>query len=134
MFAPLTFLGSIYTSIVQGLIDVKHLLNLLTEPQDVVDVENAEDLPIMGSVSRNDNVKKNVPCPTCRRTMNADWLCCPFCKTDASWNTSNGSSVAMMNAKSSGVSVSFESKHIVMLYCIYTICPGRDLYIYFAGV
>ncbi len=42
MFSPLSFLGTIYNSIVQSLVDVRNLLELLTESPDVQDPEDAK--------------------------------------------------------------------------------------------
>ncbi|CAM9150624.1 unnamed protein product, partial [Ectocarpus fasciculatus] len=45
MFQPLSFLGSIYGWVIQALVDIKNLSQLLTEPVEVTDIENAVPLP-----------------------------------------------------------------------------------------
>ena len=45
IFAPLSFLGTIYSMIVQALIDVRNLSDLLSEKPDIVDLPTAKDIP-----------------------------------------------------------------------------------------
>ena len=45
IFAPLNFLGSIYSMVVQSLIDVRNLTELLKELPDIVDSPDATDIP-----------------------------------------------------------------------------------------
>ena len=47
MFAPLSFLGSVYGWVIQALVDIKNLSQLLSEPIEIQDVEDAEPLPFM---------------------------------------------------------------------------------------
>jgi hypothetical protein len=131
MFAPLSFLGSIYTSIVQGLIDVKHLLNLLTESRDIIDADDADELVVIGSPSSKRIKSANLKCRKCSRSLNSDWMCCPFCGTEA---TSRDASLTQKVAtfsplidrsvknnggekvESNGVSVEFEGRVLVEQY------------------
>jgi ABC-type transport system involved in Fe-S cluster assembly fused permease/ATPase subunit len=46
IFVPLNFLGSVYASIVQSLIDIRNLSELLSELPDIVDVPGAQPIPI----------------------------------------------------------------------------------------
>ena len=46
VFAPLNWLGSIYSSIIQSFIDITNLSELLFQAPDLVDVPNATDIPI----------------------------------------------------------------------------------------
>jgi hypothetical protein len=139
MFAPLSFLGTIYNSVIQSLVDVKHLLNLLTEEPDVLDVENAADIPIYspsaakntragGGGSSSEGAFSTFPCTQCGKTVQDCWLCCPFCRADVSRPTAGGfanlpklsislgasknASAQQQQVASRGVSVEFESKSV----------------------
>lgn len=87
MFAPLSFLGSIYSAIVQGLIDVKNLIGLITESPDIVD-QSSEPIPL-----------QSYTCHECHRTVHREWKFCPHC----------GREVSAQSAVQHGVSVEFES-------------------------
>lgn len=52
IFQPLNFLGSIYSGIVQALIDVRNLTELLNEEPDIVDKPDATDIPFFASQMR----------------------------------------------------------------------------------
>lgn len=132
MFAPLSFLGTIYNSVIRSLVDVKHLLNLLTEEPDVIDVDNAQDIPIYNSGKSAkkesgrmlENAYSSFPCVQCSQTVQQGWLCCPFCRADISRPTAGAfanlpklsmigdSNKAVTQSVSRGVSVEFESKNI----------------------
>lgn len=110
IFAPLSFLGTIYSSIVQGFIDVEHVLNLLQESPDVQDVPNAVPIPALyqyygkdyrfnenGSelVAMEKNTSNDVHneyfndevvlrCGNCKTELNSNWLYCPYCQANAS--------------------------------------------------
>jgi ABC-type transport system involved in Fe-S cluster assembly fused permease/ATPase subunit len=86
MFAPLSFLGSIYNAIIQALTDVKHFLDLMTEEPDVVDEENALPIPLPGVSYVEDGgggkaVKRSAEmCTSCQRVaVFSDWQFCPHC-------------------------------------------------------
>ena len=83
MFAPLSFLGSIYNVIIVALTDVKHFLDLMKEDLDVVDVENALPIPLPGvSYGEHDgkNSKTAELCVSCQRVaVFSDWDFCPKC-------------------------------------------------------
>ena len=58
MFAPLNYLGMIYQSIIQGMIDVRNLCDLLSESPDVVDQIGALPIPLLKQwLSRNEQGK-----------------------------------------------------------------------------
>ncbi len=87
MFAPLSFLGSIYNAIVQALTDVKHFLDLMTEEPDIVDELHAVPIPLpgitylteQGGVSGRKGAEM---CTGCQRVaVLSDWLFCPICGT-----------------------------------------------------
>jgi len=87
MFAPLSFLGSIYNAIIQALVDVKHLLNLLTEEPDVLDIPGAIDIPVYTGPctypfqDTQTATKRSVAlqCATCHKALYKEWVCCPYC-------------------------------------------------------
>ena len=66
IFAPLNFLGSIYTGIVQALIDIRNLTEVLKEEPDIVDVPNAVDIPFFAETEaqklENKNPNAHHPC------------------------------------------------------------------------
>lgn len=47
IFVPLNFLGTVYSMIIQSLIDIRNLSELLCESPDVVDAPDATSLPLM---------------------------------------------------------------------------------------
>lgn len=141
MFAPLSFLGTIYSSVIQSLVDVKHLLNLLTEEPEVLDVEDAPDIPtytastagraakVMRTGGNSDGAYATFPCAQCGKTVQDSWLCCPFCRADISRPTAGGfanlsklsialgdsSKTSTQTQVSRGVSVEFESTYLLQL-------------------
>merc|ERR1711865_23872 len=45
LFAPLSFLGTIYSTIITSFVDMENLSNILAEEKDIQDSANAKDLP-----------------------------------------------------------------------------------------
>jgi ATP-binding cassette, subfamily B, heavy metal transporter len=58
IFMPLNFLGTVYSMIVQSLIDVRNLSELLSESPDIIDDPDAKDLIIVGTPAANAAVIK----------------------------------------------------------------------------
>lgn len=89
MFQPLSFLGSIYGWVIQALVDIKNLSQLLTEPVEVTDIENAVPLPFMENKLSSGTGASSKTCKKCRRFWNTDnketgvWRFCPFCGADS---------------------------------------------------
>lgn len=118
MFQPLGFLGSVYGWVIQALVDIKNLSQLLTEPIEVTDIEDAESLPFMDQLSKSKNTNiRSRACKKCFKSWDSShvgsttWRFCPYCAAD-SWD-----SAAMVEAeskelarRSAGISVEFESK------------------------
>jgi ABC-type multidrug transport system fused ATPase/permease subunit len=133
MFVPLNFLGSVYSSIVQSLVDVKNLSQLLTESIDVVDVEGATPLPLPDSIgyysssSRRGGVD-STSCPSCNKPVVAEsWQFCPFCGVDmtikalASLNPMSNNS-SLKETLNQGVVVEF--KNVSFSYAGQTAAKG----------
>jgi ABC-type transport system involved in Fe-S cluster assembly fused permease/ATPase subunit len=62
VFAPLNFLGSVYSAIFQALIDIRNLSELLAETPDVIDAPNARQLNIkpIHNNNNNNNLTKDI--------------------------------------------------------------------------
>lgn len=58
IFAPLSFLGSAYSMIYQGFIDIRNLSELLSESPDVVDIAGATPLPLPPSCYPNPLIER----------------------------------------------------------------------------
>lgn len=107
MFAPLNFLGSIYSSIIQSLVDVRNLSELLTEPIEIVDVDGAQPIPI-GVAS--ENREGTISCSRCRKSLSypaTEWAFCPYCGYELSLSSIRTCEPAK------GVSVQFKRKPCV---------------------
>jgi ABC-type transport system involved in Fe-S cluster assembly fused permease/ATPase subunit len=83
MFAPLSFLGSIYNAIIKSLTDVKHFLDLMAEEPDIVDEEHALPIPLPGvsyDGDKSSTQRSAEMCSGCQRVaVFSDWLYCPNC-------------------------------------------------------
>jgi hypothetical protein len=122
MFAPLNFLGSVYSSIIQALVDVKNLSQLLTEAVDVTDIEGAVALPFIDSSSNTFHAHER--CTGCSRqfptsTDVKNWMFCPYCGKDVV--TVN--QIRASPKPSTGISVQFRS----IIYFITILNPNIRL-------
>ena len=66
LFAPLNFLGSVYNAVVMAIVDLTNLSELLAEEADVVDSDDAIEIPVRNNTDENiavefDNVFFNYP-------------------------------------------------------------------------
>ncbi len=115
MFVPLNFLGTIYSSIIQSLVDVKNLSQLLTESVDITDAPGAPPLPLPNSFDtpRRDAAQ----CMRCKKPVSADsWLFCPYCGLDMVASSAvkgpmQHSAALVGSRRGSGVPVEFKSKN-----------------------
>jgi ABC-type transport system involved in Fe-S cluster assembly fused permease/ATPase subunit len=92
----------IYNAIVQAVVDLNEFMILLLTVPDVLDEEGATDIPLLKSMNE---AKYEIPCQTCRRKLEIDWLCCPFCRLEIDR--------ASLVPKKSGVSVEFRSTQFI---------------------
>ena len=115
MFVPLNFLGSVYSSIVQSLVDVKNLSQLLTESIDVVDVEGAPPLPLPNSIGNHGSSTRrgggsSTSCPRCNKPVVAEsWQFCPYCGVDMT-----SKALASLNPLSNSVSLKESNQGVVV--------------------
>ena len=59
VFQPLNFLGSVYGAIYQAFIDIRNLSELLAQKPEVVDIDNARDLPLPYSSNTSHSIVHN---------------------------------------------------------------------------
>ena len=106
MFAPLGFLGSVYSSILKGLVDIRNLSELLSEAPDVTDAPNAKPLRLTATASADSSALASLSCPKCGSKMSATWRFCPHCQTSAMQRAGAGAS-----PQDIGVAVEFRSNY-----------------------
>lgn len=116
MFQPLGFLGSIYGWVIQALVDIKNLSQLLTEPVEVTDIENASPLPFMEHrIPTAGN--KATACKRCKHVWSLSqigtgvWRFCPYCGAD-NFEEETRNSIQLINDSDvlrTGISVEFRS-------------------------
>ena len=89
MFAPLNYLGTVYSTIIKGIVDVTNLAELLSESPDVVDVAGAK--PLLGGPSRRGDAPMAVStkltqhsCSNCGTKVMIVWKFCPSCSAPVS--------------------------------------------------
>eukprot|EP01041_Mallomonas_annulata_P000984 gene984-1923_t len=100
MFVPLSYLGTVYSSIIKGLVDVTNLSQLLSESPDVVDVPNAKPLVVRGKA---DNKLLNLTCGNCSSKVSIGWKFCPQCRAGVT-PRQNG-----LSSEGEGLSVEFKN-------------------------
>lgn len=113
VFMPLSNLGMIYNMIVQGLIDINQFIGLLLTIPDVLDEDNAQDIPLSpNSPSFGSKKEENFLCQSCMKPLNIEWVCCPYCRSD----TFTHSSLSVIPPPISQHGVSVEFKDVVFRY------------------
>lgn len=116
MFQPLSFLGTIYGMVIQAFVDIKNLSQLLTEPIEVTDVENAAPLPF----TESGKGVKTSGCKKCKRVWDSDqvgtgvWRYCPFCGADNLEQITSSPLHGSSDIATGGVSVEFKSKFLLL--------------------
>jgi ABC-type transport system involved in Fe-S cluster assembly fused permease/ATPase subunit len=118
MFQPLSFLGSVYGWVIQALVDIKNLSQLLTEPIEVNDVEDAEALPFMERAAGKGGDKAGAgagarSCKQCHKSWGGGsgslaWKFCPHCGAD-SWAASVAPADGLVGERGAGISVEFRN-------------------------
>jgi len=113
VFQPLSFLGTIYGALIQGFIDIKNLMELLSQDPDIKDTDDAPVIPILTAYfgpeknpnntdasaglspvdaakrvaelerSRLERSRQTKRCGGCRTELDHSWLYCPFCNAAA---------------------------------------------------
>jgi len=109
MFAPLGFLGTIYSQIIKGLVDVENLSQLLSESPDVVDSVHAKALVVGSSNSNISSKLLGRKCWSCGLKTSVAWKFCPQCRSDLSTSKVGPGALTRGISGSGGLSVEFRN-------------------------